>query len=100
MSPKETQLGEFPDIISIVRKSGSSFYWAMRLLPHQKRDAMFAIYAFCRNVDDIADGEDDPASKHAKLQQWRDEIDHLYDGNPNNLITNALAGPVETYGLA
>ena len=46
-------------VADITRKSGSSFYWAMRLLPRHKRSAMYAIYAFCRIVDDIADGDDD-----------------------------------------
>jgi presqualene diphosphate synthase len=100
MPQQETKLGENPDITSIVQKSGSSFYWAMRLMPLQKRNAMFAIYAFCREVDDIADGEDSPDSKRANLKLWRDEIDNLYDGNPSNLITKALAGPIDTYGLA
>ncbi len=100
MLQQETQLGKISDITSIVRKSGSSFYWAMRVLPPQKRNAMFAIYAFCREVDDIADGEDDPDTKRAKLKLWRNEISNLYNGNPGNIITNALTGPVAAYGLA
>jgi len=96
----DTQLREISDISSIVRQSGSSFYWAMRLLPLQKRDAMFAIYAFCREVDDIADGHDNPEIKCAKLNLWREEIDDLYDGNAGNPITQALVGPVATYNLA
>ena len=43
------------DIEKNVKKSGSSFYWGMKLLPEEKRRAMFSIYAFCREVDDIAD---------------------------------------------
>ena len=53
-----------------MRRSGTSFYWAMRLLPAEKREAMFAVYAFCREVDDIADepGEmDDEAARSAGL---------------------------------
>ena len=41
---------------AVTRAAGSSFYWGMRILPEDRRDAMFAIYAFCRAVDDIADG--------------------------------------------
>jgi hypothetical protein len=40
-----------------VRAAGSSFFWAMQLLSHQRREAMYALYAFCREVDDIADGD-------------------------------------------
>ena len=42
---------------NIVKKAGTSFYWGMRFLPKNKRNAMFTVYAFCRVVDDIADGE-------------------------------------------
>jgi phytoene synthase len=68
-----------------VRKkaSGSSFYVAMRLMPGPERAAMFAIYAFCRKADDIADdGVGTRAERHAKLDQWRADIDALYAGTP------------------
>jgi phytoene synthase len=66
-----------------VRKkaSGSSFYLAMRLMPKAQRAAMFAIYAFCRRADDIADdGVGTRAERHRKLEQWRGDIDALYAG--------------------
>ena len=56
---------------AVVRRSGSSFFWAMRVLPRFKRDAMFAVYAFCREVDDIADDPGDPADKLHRLKDWR-----------------------------
>ena len=59
----------------LTRSSGSSFYWGMRLLPPEKREAMFAIYAFCRNVDDIADGEEAKEQKLLKLKHWRTSLD-------------------------
>src|SRR6202171_4259784 len=62
--------------------SGSSFYAAMRLLPRDQRDAMFKIYIFCRQVDDIADSEGPRPERLAALQQWRDDIDALYQGHP------------------
>ncbi|MFP6710929.1 MAG: presqualene diphosphate synthase HpnD [Rhodospirillales bacterium] len=96
----DVQLGPNEDVLSIVKKSGTSFYWAMRLLPQEKRDAMFAIYAFCREVDDIADGDEKPSTKREKLDLWRDEINSLYDGKPNNFITRSLAKPLKTYNLA
>jgi len=87
------------EIKSIVKRSGSSFYWAMRLLPPHKRDAMFAIYAFCREVDDIADGDATPATKRRGLNQWRDELSLLHNFQPRNLITRALVGPIKEFGL-
>ena len=57
-----------------VREAGSSFYWAMRLLDAEKRRAMYAVYAFCREVDDIADGQDPETKKLEELNKWRREI--------------------------
>lgn len=79
--------------------SGSSFYWAMRMLPLARREAMFAIYAFCREVDDVADGDDPPDVKLSKLAEWRSEIDRVYDGSPSYPTARALVGPVGEYAL-
>src|SRR5580704_17757094 len=62
--------------------SGSSFYAAMRILPAEQRQAMFQIYSFCRKVDDIADSDGPRGERLAALQQWRDDIDALYQGDP------------------
>src|SRR4051794_17714328 len=62
--------------------SGSSFYAAMRILPREQREAMFQIYSFCRQVDDIADFNGPRPDRMAALQQWRDDIDALYRGCP------------------
>ena len=63
------------------KASGSSFYIAMRLMPAEERDAMFAIYAFCRKVDDIADdGVGTRSQRHEKLEQWRADLCALYTG--------------------
>ena len=62
----------------IVDASGTSFFWAMRLLPKERQQAIFAVYAFCREVDDIADEEGVDAEKRAALGQWRDAISGLY----------------------
>ena len=62
--------------------SGSSFYAAMRILPREQREAMFQIYSFCRKVDDIADSDGPRGERLAALQQWRDDIDALYQGHP------------------
>ncbi len=97
MDPDEAAEGL---VRSTVIKAGSSFLWAMRLMPRAKRNAMFAIYAYCRTIDDIADGEAPAAEKIKELGAWRGEIDRLFAGNPSHPITRALTGPVRTYGLA
>jgi presqualene diphosphate synthase len=62
------------------RASGSSFYFAMRILPQAQREAMFEIYAFCRAVDDIADGDGSRSARMDGLAEWRRKIDELYSG--------------------
>ena len=84
---------------TVVAGSGTSFYWGMRLLPLPKREAMFAIYAFCREVDDIADSDAPPAAKQADLARWRAEIEALYAGRPSRPTSQALAAPIERFAL-
>jgi presqualene diphosphate synthase len=87
------------EIESRVKAAGTSFYWAMRILPPPRRAAMFAIYAFCREVDDIADEAGTLADKRHGLAAWRSEIDALYAGRPSNLISRALLPAVQVYKL-
>ncbi|ABE63463.1 Squalene/phytoene synthase [Nitrobacter hamburgensis X14] len=68
------------DASSGATASSSSFYAAMRILPRAQREAMFQIYTFCRYVDDIADSDSPRPERRAALQQWRDDIDALYQG--------------------
>ena len=82
-----------------VEAAGTSFYWAMRLLPEPRRDAMFAIYAFCREVDDIADSDAAPTEKCRALDDWRDEIAALYGGRPASTVGRALLDPVHAFDL-
>lgn len=87
--------------IAAVKKkaSGSSFYLAMRLMPRKERDAMFAIYAFCRRVDDIADdGLGTRPERHEKLEAWRYDLDALYGGQSPARV-NFLAQAVAQFGL-
>ena len=78
--------------------SGSSFYAAMRLLPPEQREAMFQIYSFCRQVDDIADSEGPRDERLAALQQWRHDIDALYQGNPPPRLRDYVVS-VRKFGL-
>ncbi len=82
-----------------VEAAGTSFYWAMRLLPQDRRNGMYAVYAFCREVDDIADDERPVEHKLAALAAWRDEIAALYRGRPRHLVARALREPVRRYAL-
>ena len=83
-----------------VEAAGTSFYWAMRLLPKERRHGMYAVYAFCREVDDIADDLTlPPAQKAAALAQWHAEIEALYAGEPRHLVARALREPVMRYAL-
>ena len=65
---------------TVVRAAETSFYWAMRLLPRAKREAMYALYAFCREVDNIADEPAPQSEKLRALDGWRCALDALYDG--------------------
>src|ERR1700726_1308889 len=78
--------------------SGSSFYTAMRILPREQREAMFQIYSFCRQVDDIADSDGPRPERLAALQQWRDDIEALYRGHPPARLRDFVAS-VRRFGL-
>src|ERR1700682_1993047 len=78
--------------------SGSSFYAAMRILPREQREAMFQIYSFCRQVDDIADSDGPRPDRLAALQEWRDDIDALYQGRPPARL-QGYVGSVRRFGL-
>jgi len=86
-------------VLSVVKGAGSSFYGAMRTLPKAQRDAMFAIYAFCREIDDVADDPMPPEERAAALAEWRRDIDRLYEGHPQKPTARALLDPVARYGL-
>jgi len=78
--------------------SGSSFYAAMRILPRDQREAMFQIYSFCRQVDDIADSDGPRPERLAALQAWRDDVDALYQGHPPPRLQDYV-GSVRNFGL-
>jgi phytoene synthase len=79
--------------------SGSSFYAAMRVMPKAERTAMFAVYRFCRMVDDIADdGTRDRPQRAAELDAWRADLDALYEGRPAGRAA-FLTQSVRDFGL-
>ncbi len=83
----------------IVRKAGTSFYRGMRVLPPDRRHAMYAIYAFCRIVDDIADEAGSLDEKRSGLAAWRLRIAGLYAGRTDGPVTRVLAAAVERFRL-
>ncbi len=87
----------------IVRRSGTSFARGMRVLPPDRRYAMYAIYAFCRLVDDVADEPGPFAGKLPRLAQWRARIAGLYagaaSGGPHDGLDRVLLAAIERYNL-
>jgi len=80
---------------AITRKSASNLALAFILLPRPKRDAMSALYAFCREVDDVADDESVPAEKRrSQLAEWRDDIRRAVENQPPQLVTNQEFQPI------
>lgn len=93
----------------VTRKSSSNFYHAFRLLPAERHDALCALYAFCRFLDDIAD-QPEMATRHKQannqkeklatlLQTWREELRNCYEGSPCHPISQALADVVRRFSI-
>ncbi len=80
-------------------KSGSSFYYAFRLLPPPRRAAITAFYAFCREVDDVVDEVHDPGVAANKLAWWRKESASAFAGQPNHPVMKALMPHAPLYGI-
>ncbi len=92
---------ENPDayVTAVVRRAGTSFYWGMRRLPADRRRALYAIYAFCREVDDVADGPLPLPEKAAALAGWRAEVENVYTGAPAHPIGRALKSAIAAFDL-
>ena len=80
-------------------KSGSSFYYSFLFLPPEQRRAITALYAFCREVDDVVDEISDPGVAAKTLAWWREEVQALYDGRPQHPVTRALQPAIEPYDI-
>ena len=80
-------------------KSGSSFYYAFLFLPPQRRAAITAFYAFCREVDDVVDETTDAGVAAAKLAWWRQEVASAYAGHPNHPVMRALMPHREAFSI-
>jgi len=80
-------------------QSGSSFYYSFLFLPQERRRAITALYAFCREVDDTVDDCTDAAVARNKLQWWRKEITAMLNGSPTHPVTLALQPHMTSYAL-
>ena len=84
---------------SKVTQSGSSFAYSFRFLPDARRRAITALYAFCREVDDVVDEAAEPGVARMKLAWWRVEVAAMYGGTPQHPVTQALKVIVGEYAL-
>ena len=80
-------------------QSGSSFYYSFLFLPPERRRAITALYAFCREVDDTVDETSDASVARIKLAWWRTEISTMYKGTPTHPVTQALQPHIAAYDL-
>ena len=81
-------------------KSGSSFYYSFRFLPEKQRDAIIALYAFCREVDDVVDEIADHEIAKTKLNWWRKEVKNIFHGKPSHPVAIALQNHIQHFDLA
>nr|WP_294510709.1 presqualene diphosphate synthase HpnD [uncultured Rhodopila sp.] len=98
-TPLGADKADMAAVQGIVRAAGTSFYRGMRVLPADRRLAMYGIYAFCRIVDDIADDEGSLDGKLRALAGWRDTIAALYQGRTSDPVTRVLALAIPRFQL-
>jgi 15-cis-phytoene synthase len=80
-------------------QSGSSFYYSFLFLPPDRRRAITALYAFCREVDDAVDEPSEATAARAALEWWRGEVARMFAGKPEHPVTRALAPWIATFGI-
>jgi len=84
----------------IAKQSRSSFYYAFTLLPSKKREAMNAVYAFCRKTDDIVDEGNEPDEiKYEKLRKWRNEFENALKGVSNYHLLNKVGAIIKQFNI-
>ncbi|HEY9280976.1 MAG TPA: squalene/phytoene synthase family protein, partial [Eoetvoesiella sp.] len=81
-------------------QSGSSFYYSFLFLPPERRKAITALYAFCREVDDVVDEVHDPSVARTKLAWWHKQISQMFAGQPDHPVTKALAPHIQSCDLS
>jgi phytoene synthase len=98
-APLGAEAADLEAVAALVRAAGTSFYHGMAVLPPDRRHAMYAIYAFCRIVDDIADDDGEIAGKRARLNEWRARIGALFRGEADGAVTRVLVRAVHVFDL-
>jgi phytoene synthase len=83
----------------LTRKSRSNFFYAFLCLPRPQREALYAVYAFCRIVDDAVDVGQDQAAKRKELERWRAEIAQVFDGSPAHPAAQRLQEAVKLFPI-
>lgn len=99
MTPLGAAASDLQEVEALVRRAGTSFYRGMKVLAADRRAAMYAIYAFCRIVDDVADEPGPLAEKIAGLTAWRGRIAGLYAGRAEDAVTRVLLPAIQRYAL-
>jgi squalene synthase HpnD len=98
-APLDARRADRTEITARVRAAGTSFYRGMQMLPPDRRLAMYAVYGFCREVDDIADQPGPEAEKQARLAAWRSRVAALYRGEADGAIARVLLPAIRRFGL-
>jgi 15-cis-phytoene synthase len=96
--PELADDGDYAHCAEITRRASSNFYYAFMLLPRERRRALYAVYAFCRFVDDIADGEGIKQPGEI-LARWREELNRVFSGSPSRAISRALSESVRRFNI-
>ncbi len=99
MTPLGAAVSDLQEVEALVQRAGTSFYRGMKVLAADRRAAMYAIYAFCRIVDDVADEPGPLGEKIAGLAAWRGRIAGLYAGRAEDAVTRVLLPAVQRYAL-
>jgi phytoene synthase len=89
--------GQF--VSRLTRRSRSNFFYAFLCLPRPQREAIYAVYAFCRIVDDAVDLGGDRADQRNELARWREEIARVYEGAPEHPAGQRLQAAVRTFAV-
>ena len=97
--PLDASPTDLAEVERIVKSAGTSFYRGMRVLPPDRRMAMYAVYAFCRLVDDVADEPAPIEDKRAGLAAWRAAIGGVFTGAGDTAVTRVLVKAVRRFGL-
>jgi len=99
MTPLGAAAADLQEVEALVLRAGTSFYRGMKVLAADRRAAMYAIYAFCRIVDDVADEPGPLPDKIAGLAAWRRRIAALYAGQADDAVTRVLLPAIQRYAL-